>query len=159
MDWTNFFLAQLGASAALLGFLFVGVSVNLKIISIGVLANIALIGMLLLLAVLTVSSLMLLPVQSITTHGYFVLGVGFITWAIANGRSIGDVRKAGRNAPRVGRFFKLAVYEVATVPYLIAGPMLLAGNGTGYYWLAAAVILSIILAVTDPWALLVEINR
>jgi hypothetical protein len=36
---------------------------------------------------------------------------------------------------------------------------LLFGMESGFYWIAAGVIVSFIKAVTDAWVLLVEINR
>jgi modulator of FtsH protease len=36
---------------------------------------------------------------------------------------------------------------------------LLLGGASGFYWIAAGVIISFIKAVMDAWVLLVEINR
>ena len=62
--WVNFFVAQCGASAALLGLIFVSVSLNLtKILSHPLLPGRAFAAMFLLLAVLLAASLMLVPGQ------------------------------------------------------------------------------------------------
>jgi hypothetical protein len=62
--WANFFIAQCGASAALLGLLFVSASLNLsQILAYPQLPGRALLAMLLLLTVLIVASLMLVPGQ------------------------------------------------------------------------------------------------
>src|SRR5262245_24883314 len=77
--WANFFIGQLGASAALLGLLFVGVSINLaKILGSRDLTNRALLAMILLLIILIVSSLFLIPGQPLTWLGaeVLILGIG-----------------------------------------------------------------------------------
>lgn len=61
-SWESFFTAEVGASAALAGLIFVGVSINLtRIISLPGLPNRALLTLCLLLAILVISSLMLIP--------------------------------------------------------------------------------------------------
>ena len=81
IGWDNFFTAEVGASAALLGLLFVGVSINLaRIISLPGLPNRALLALIILLTILVVSSLLLVPGQSLTLVGIEVLVVGLIVW-------------------------------------------------------------------------------
>src|SRR2546421_10228773 len=84
IGWENFFIAEVGASAALVGLIFVGVSINLtRIISLPGLPNRALLALIVLLAILVVSSLLLVPGQSVTLVGIEVLVVGFIVWITA----------------------------------------------------------------------------
>ena len=42
---------------------------------------------------------------------------------------------------------------------IVGGALLLFGMESGFYWIAAGVIVSFIKAVIDAWVLLVEINR
>jgi len=42
---------------------------------------------------------------------------------------------------------------------IVGGALLLFGMESGFYWIAAGVIVSFIKAVRDAWVLLVEINR
>jgi hypothetical protein len=44
-------------------------------------------------------------------------------------------------------------------PFIVGGVLLLFGIESGFYWIAAGVIVSFIKAVIDAWVLLVEINR
>ncbi|HYB02575.1 MAG TPA: hypothetical protein VED37_20280 [Ktedonobacteraceae bacterium] len=68
--WENFFIAEVGASAALLGLIFVGVSINLtRILSISGLPNRALLALIILLTILVISSLLLVPEQISTLKG------------------------------------------------------------------------------------------
>lgn len=157
--WDNFLIAQVGASAALLGLLFVGVSLNLtKILSISYLPDRSLAAMILLFAILLISSLLLIPDQPSLVAGIEVLGVGVNVWlggtvlAVRGWQALSKGRKANF-------FFNLAFLQVATLPYIVAGLILLAGQSAGMYWLAAAVVISLAKASTDAWVLLIEINR
>jgi hypothetical protein len=160
--WTNFFIAQCSASAALLGLLFVSVSLNLnKILAFRVLANRALIAMLLLLAILIVASLMLIPGQSLAANALEVLCVAISVSAIGTITGIGGIRDTASDShgTSLKRYARFVLQEISMLPYLIAGIMLLAERTAAFYWLAAAMILSFITSAIDAWVLLVEINR
>ena len=49
--------------------------------------------------------------------------------------------------------------QLATLPFVIAGIMVLTQGGTGLYWIVPAVLFSFFGALLDAWVLLVEINR
>jgi modulator of FtsH protease len=51
------------------------------------------------------------------------------------------------------------MFQLAVIPYLVAGVLVLAGAHGGLYWLAAAMVISLFVASTEAWVLLVEINR
>ena len=158
-EWSNFFVATVSASAALLGLIFLGISINLKqILSARGIDLRASITMILLMGVLLISILLLVPTASAIIRGLYVLVTGFIVWltiTLLDG-------KIYRSKPAVYRRlhrYNIAFTQVATLPYLVSGILLITGNGAGMYWLVAAIIFSIIRAVLDAWVLLVEINR
>jgi modulator of FtsH protease len=157
--WANFFIAQCGASAALLGLLFVSVSLNLgKILALPILPDRALTAMLLLLAVLLVSSFMLIPGQPIAADGIEVLCVGVAVCGAAAAMGVRGVR-AARPELR-GKFINSLLFsEIATIPYLVAGMLFLFADAAALYWLAAAIILSFLKSFMEAWVLLIEINR
>jgi modulator of FtsH protease len=157
--WANFFVAQCGASAALLGLIFVSVSLNLaKILAHPLLPGRAFVAMFMLLVVLLVASLMLVPGQPMAANGVEILAIGVITCGTATFDGIKSVR--GATADLRGKFLRsLLLVEIATLPFLVAGTLILLGHAAGYYWLAGAILLSIVKSVTDAWVLLVEINR
>ncbi len=63
-EWTNFFLGELGAAAALAGLLFVSVSMNqARILALGRMADRGLEALIMLFLVLVVTSLPLVPMQ------------------------------------------------------------------------------------------------
>lgn len=154
--WAGFITAQVVASSALLGLLFIGVSLNLaKILSIRSLTDRALTAMVLLFAILLASSLLLVPGQPILALGLEVFAVGFLTWAGCTMLVISSWKDQSR-----GHFaLHVALLEIATLPYLMGGAMLIAGQPIGMYWFAAAVVGSLLKAVTEAWVLLIEINR
>ncbi len=159
-DWAPFFGAQLGASATLAGLLFVGISLNLnKILAGPFLPLRALLALGLLIGILVVASLMLIPGQSRPMLATEVLLVGGFAWL--GGSLVEGIgwRRLGPGQSRLIHISNTVLLQAATIPYLVAGAWLLAGNDNGLYWVAAAVILSTIKAVVDAWVLLVEINR
>jgi modulator of FtsH protease len=83
-DWSNFFVAEVGAAAALSGLLFVAVSINLtRILAIAHLPDRAAETLYVLLGVLVVASFGLVPGQSQTALGFEVTGTGFACGASA----------------------------------------------------------------------------
>lgn len=60
---------------------------------------------------------------------------------------------------RVPFVVRVALGQMATLPYVIAGITVLAGGLGGLYWLAVGMIVSILVALFGAWVLLIEINR
>lgn len=118
----------------------------------------ALLALLVLLAILVVTSFMLMPGQSLRVLGTEVLATGIGFWALSTRielQALLNVKLQNR-AGFIGNFILL---EVGVVPYIVGGLLILFGDAKGFYWVAAAVIISIVKAVLDAWVVLVEINR
>lgn len=157
--WANFFFAEVGASAALAGLIFVGVSINLsRILAFPRLPNRAFEALLLLLTVLVVSSLLLVPEQALSLVGSEVLVIGLVVWITM---ILLDMNIWHNTAAKYRFQFSLliAMNQLAILPYLIAGVSILVRDLNGLYWLVPAIIFSFIKALMDAWVLLVEINR
>ncbi len=157
--WENFFIAEVGASAALLGLIFVGVSINLtKILSLPSLPNRALLALIILLTILVVSSLLLIPGQSLTLVGIELLVIGLIVWITVTilDVSILRTRQPQYRGPYMVNF---VLAQFALLPYIVAGITVLTRGVGGLYWLVPAIVISFIKAILDAWVLLVEINR
>ena len=108
--------------------------------------------------VLVFSSLLLIPGQSTAMNGFEIVVVGSVVWVQATLRNIANLRR--QDLQNRGHFIEhVAFLQLALIPCLIAGIILLTGNSAGLYWLAAGILLCIVKAVTDAWVLLVEINR
>ena len=151
------FAAQVGASAALLGLLFVGVSLNLDKILAGPLPPRRGLLALLLRSVLVMGSVTLVPGLPETALAAALLAVGLSLAALGLSVSLGAWR-----SPATSRFniaFGCAMSQLAALPYVAAAVVLPAGGAGAPGWIAAAMILSTAKAVADAWAPLVEINR
>jgi len=158
--WGGFLTAQVGASAALAGLLFVGVSMNLKtILSAPFLPLRAFLALALLIGIVVISSLLLMPGQSSVAVATETLAVGLVMWLGGSFIELRGLRAIGESGSRTTYTANAVLLQFATIPYLVAAALLFAGRDAGLYWLAAGVILSTIKAVVDAWVLLVEINR
>jgi modulator of FtsH protease len=158
-SWETFFLGQLGAAAALGGLLFVALSLNLaKVVDVPGLADRARQALLILLAVLIFSSLMLMPNQTDAAIGWEILLVAAVTVILGSFLGIRGLR-AAEDAHRRHFIWSLFLFEVAMLPSVAGGIIVLSGDPNGIYWLAAGICLGFIKAANDAWVLLIEINR
>jgi len=157
--WESFLIAEVGASAALTGLIFVGVSINLsRILSLPRLPSRALEALMLLLTVLIVSSLMLIPGQSSAWIGGELLVIGLIVWIIFVKIDTDNWRKTDVPYRRTASLL-IVINQLSIVPYIIASALVLLNGFAGLYWMAVAVLFSFVKAIVDAWVLLVEINR
>jgi hypothetical protein len=156
-EWTDFFVASAGASAALTGLVFVAVSINIeRILRLAGVPERALVTLLLLLGVLVVSLVALVPELSRTALGLLLLGQALV-WTVAIA-ALGYQSMTGlnRRAWLASRSVPLAL---GTLPFVVGALSLLAESGGGLYWTFAGVLGATLAAVLTAWVLLVEILR
>jgi hypothetical protein len=85
-DWSNFLVAEAGASAALAGLIFVAVSINLpKIIELPGVSGRAAEALALLIGVLIIATMGLAPNQSQIILGMEILAAGIVLWVFTLG--------------------------------------------------------------------------
>lgn len=158
-NWAPFITTQLHIAGALTGLLFVGLSLNLKkILSYPDLPDRALLALAVLLMVLIVCSLMLIPGQPLRLVGIEVLALGLIMLIVGTRIEIRMLRSAEPKG-RITYLTNFILLELGLLPYVVGGALLMAGDANGLYWIAAAIIISVVKAVLEAWVLLVEINR
>ena len=154
-DWGNFFVAEVGASAALAGLVVVAISINLsRIISLAHLPERAAEALMVLVGALVVTSAALVPNQSAALFGAEAMTIGVVTFVVP---LVFQVRALNARLPR--RYLRVLVGAAASLPFVVAGALLVLGSGAGFYWVAAGVIISLVAGVFDAWVLLVEILR
>jgi hypothetical protein len=156
--WHDFFVATVGAAAALAGLIIVAISVNIRdIITIPSMSSRAAATVASLVLSLVSTSLMLVPGQPVALLGLEVLLVAAITTVIVVHSAVQMLRAGGfspaANATRV------SLMVLLVVPFLIGAVSLIAGLDQGVSWVAAGVLLVFVGSVTNAWVLLVEILR
>ncbi len=155
----HYLAANVGAAAAPLSLLFIGVSINLdRVLRYRGLPERAIETLAMFGVVLLASSLLLVPNQPRWLTGLWVLLAGALAWMATSWAAL-----AGRGAipPGTRALFvsRLLFGQLIAAAYLVAGAMLAVGFSDGLYVFAGAITLSYLMAVDGAWVLLVEINR
>jgi hypothetical protein len=158
-SWQTFFSAQTTVGAALTGLVFVALSINLKqILAYPGLPGRAAEALLVLLVPVFVGLIGVLPQDSLRALGGELLGLNVIAWSLVSALLLRG-HKTMKQRPRRERAIRSVGTQVALLPGLVAGGLLVAGNPGGLWWQAAGLGLCIALGVSDAWILLVEILR
>jgi hypothetical protein len=157
--WSGFFSAEVGASAALAGLIFVAVSINLgQIVKQKQLVSRSAKALLSLMAVLFSSSLCLIPDLSRVILGYELTALGVLIWVGTTLSQYGATRK-NLYVDAKTKVFHFVLTELSAIPFVAGGISLAWGFGGGLYWLAAGTVFSLANALFDAWVLLIEIQR
>lgn len=157
--WSSFLSAEVGASAALTGLLFVAVSINLaKIIEFPQLTPRAAKALVTLVGILFAASLCLVPRQPRELLGPELIAVGVFAWAMITrmqwAHSRGNTFITGPQ-----KWLHGVLAQMSVIPVVVCGASLLFSRGGGMYWLLVAVVFSFASALLDAWVLLIEIQR
>ncbi len=157
--WSDYLVAIVGASAALAGLVFVGVSLNLeRILRLPGLVNRGLETLLDFVVVLIVASLLLMPVEEPWVAGLLVLVSVLV---LRSGTFLLQRAAWPGTAPEHRPSFRrrIAISLLVSGAFLAGALTLLAGSVDGLYAVGAAITLSLLMGVLNAWVLLVEINR
>jgi modulator of FtsH protease len=158
-SWDSFFVAETAAAAALLGLLFVAISINLKqVLEAGGLTDRALGALLLLLAILILGLLMSMPDQSLAVLGIETIGTCVVTGVIGTILGLRGLRLADKEYS-ANFFWNVVSFLGVLVVIIIGGALMFSGGEAGFYWIGVGMCLALIKAVSEGWIFLVEINR
>lgn len=157
--WDSYLVGNLGAAAALLGLLFVGVSINLKqILEDAGLPVRAIETLAMFVAIVLTSSLLLMPDQPDWLAGLWMVltGIALFEISLISARANRATLPAG-----LERAFLIRVgLSWVTSVLLVAGGVVVAvGEPDGMYVYAAGITFAYLVALANAWVLLVEINR
>lgn len=147
-QWAGFFDASTGASATLSGMLIVAISINLtRILSVPRLPDRAAGALIPLAGVLALALLALIPGQLYAVFGGEVLAAAAVIWlldALMVARS-----RPGPTGPASPPLWpRVVLTQLQTLPFVIAGVlMMMLDSPTGLYWMAAGVIISLVVGM------------
>lgn len=159
-EWSEFFIGEVGATAALAGLLVVAMSINLeRIMAVPALTGRAAQTVFLIGGALTVSSFALFPVMTGSAFGAISVATGAIMCAPAVLHIPARFRERSASTPLWTLFLSLVLVLTSAVPMIVGGALLASGGDTGLIWIATGVILSMIATLANGWVLLVEILR
>jgi modulator of FtsH protease len=157
--WDSFFVALVGASAALTGLVFVALSINLeRIVAQAVLVGRAAEALLLLVLPVMLGLAVLVPDVAVRTTGVLCAIPALVVFAAVN-RTIVKSRTAARLRPPHAFRIRVSMAEIALLPALVGAGVLLGNSTAGAYWIAFAVAAAIVAGIVDAWVLLIEILR
>jgi modulator of FtsH protease len=154
--WSNFFVAQVGASAALAGLLFVAVSINLtRVLEFPHLPGRAAEALYAFLSVLAIATLALVPGLSPCGLGVAVGAVGVVSWTI----NLVMLMKTWKTSVPYGIGRRLVLNQLPSLPFIVAGALLATDHPSGIYWIVPGIFLSFVAGLFGAWVLLIEIQR
>ena len=157
--WNAFFQVQAGASAALLGLVFVSLSINSGfIVASKHLPNRAVEALVILFLNLAFSSLCLVPGQAERMPAIETLCLIGLVWVIVSVLHHHTIRNIEPEY-RHHAWANMAIGQFVALSWFLGGLALWFQGEAGVGWLVPSIMLSYALALLNAWVLLVEINR
>lgn len=158
-EWTDFFVAEVGASAALAGLVIVAISINLtRIISYPWLPGRAAETLVAPTGVLVTSSYMLVPHQQAAQLAVELIATGAVMWLMPMIIQLRTLRGA-KDLPRRSLAVRFLLTQLSALPVMAAGTLVWMGAPQAIAWMVPGIIASLIATVINAWVLLVEILR
>jgi modulator of FtsH protease len=157
--WTDFLAVSATTAGALVGLVFVALSINLaRIIALPGVSGRAAETIILLSGALAESIIALIPHLSSAQLGWALLVVAAVTWTAP---VLIQLRTALKHAyyQRSLALVRAALHQLAAVPAVLAAACLITLHPGGMDWLALGAIASMLVAIFNAWVLLVEIMR
>jgi hypothetical protein len=158
-EWQTFYAVEAGASATLMGLVFVAVSLNLsRIMAGGGLPGRAAESLAQFFQVFLAATMSLVPRQPPAFLGSEILIFGLLCWAVQTKAQMRYAKARGSD-PAWWLWLRVILSQLATVPFFVAGILLILGDASGLYWMVPGFVFSFSAALLSAWVLLVEILR
>lgn len=157
--WHDFLVALAGASGALVGLLFVAMSLSIdQLLKASHLLSRAAACLELLAGVLILSCTLLIPNVDTQAAGWLILLVGIGIWLAVTLSSLHSLREAWTTF-RVPAILAVTLFQLATLPQIVAGAGMFVVGDDALYLLAPAFMLAFAVAVFDSWVIMIEVRR
>jgi hypothetical protein len=111
-----------------------------------------------LVGALVVTSAGLVPNQPPALFGAEIFAIGVFTLLVPLVIQLRSLKFVEGLSP-AKRWARSIMSLAASLPFIVAGALLVLGSAAGLYWAAAGVIISLVAGVYNAWVLLVEILR
>lgn len=158
-DWAGFLSTEAQAAAGLAGLIFVALSINLpRILATDGLPERAAESVIMLVGVLIVCSNALVPDRTQYATGQSFFSTGAIMWLLPSYFQLKAARRK-ISQPLASFAARIVLTQLATLPFVIAGVLLMKGDASGLDWLATGAGFCFIASTINAWVLLVEILR
>jgi hypothetical protein len=160
--WHDFYIVAGTASATLVGLLFVGLSLHLRIVvttsEVRSLARVTLANF---GAVLIVALFMVIP-QGSSAVGSQLIGAGIVSFVIAGPSLVAAVRSrewSFQMSPmqRVRVTLRFGLSAISYVGIIVAGILLLSSNRAAFTWLLITTVALLVISLRNTWDLLVTV--
>lgn len=158
--WENFFVAEVGAAAALSGLVFVAVSISLQaILASQYLRDRAAETLMTFMTVLAIATCGLIPGQGMRALGAEIAAFSGFVWILGARRQLRAYRDPGLEVEaRRWLWAHVLAGQASGLPFLISGGLLLMGHGSGLIWVAPGALASFVSGAFNAWVLLVEVQ-
>lgn len=159
--WENFFVAEVGAAAALSGLVFVAVSISLeRILATRHLPERAAETLMMFLSVLVIATFGLVPGQSAAALGSEIGGTGLLMSIAALRRQLRAYRDRDLEGPaRRWLWVRALGTQAASIPFVVAGLLLVAERENALMWIVPGTVAALASGALNAWVLLIEIQR
>jgi hypothetical protein len=159
-DWADFFVAELGAAAALAGLVIVAISINVtRILSSPLLPGRAAETLVTPTGVLLASTYALVPHQPVWLLAGEIVMTGAVMWIVPTLIQIRAVRSGAAQMGLGVLLPRILLAQFSSLPFIATGILLYQGQAGALYWIVPGVVVSLIATVINAWVLLVEILR
>lgn len=158
--WDAFFTTSASASAALVGLIIVGMSVNLDtLIKYAGLVSRAATAIAMLVLVTMVSLAALIPEMDDTAFGITVLALAAVGLGFALRSLWVLMRDVDGGRQLVAAITKGGFAVLPFIAFAVGGLLATTGGPGATLWIAFASIGAVLLAIVDVWVMLVEVRR